>query len=43
VGVGLLLKVRAFLSFQISQVISVMADSSPFGDEVEALEMASQY
>jgi hypothetical protein len=38
----LLLKTRSFLSFQISQVISVMAVRKPLGEEVVALVMACQ-
>ena len=39
----LLLKTLAFLSFQISQVMRVIADLSPAGIAVDTLEMAFQY
>jgi hypothetical protein len=38
----LLLKTRSFLSFQISQVIRVMAERKPFGEEVVVFEAANQ-
>jgi hypothetical protein len=34
----LLLKTRSFLSFQISQAISVIAERRPFGEEVVVFE-----
>jgi hypothetical protein len=39
----LLLKTLSFLSFQISQAISVMADRRPLGEEVVVFEAANQW
>jgi hypothetical protein len=38
----LLLNTRSFLSFQISQAISVIAERKPLGEEVVVFETASQ-